>query len=187
MADESSHSPLSIQPKFVFGLQLSIKGNVHFTAKNEVIYPVAGVIAIHDFESAKQKFLRLSDGHGIDIIAVSPNKKLLAVSVCEAKSNKHSIEIFSLTTLRRKKILKFPKEVPVQRPECLEFTRDSNGLTVLSKEPDAFLTIFYFDKTDTVIVGRVSNSYQKGLTADVIATNLSDNGLVVVGGMNSRH
>lgn len=31
-------------------------------------------------------------------------------------------------------------------------------------------------------MGRVSNGNQKGLTADVIACNLSDSGLVAVGG-----
>lgn len=66
----------------------------------------------------------------------------------------------------------------------LRFTEDSRGLAVLSKEPDAFLTIFYFDKAETKIVGRVSNGNQTGLTADVIACNLSDTGLVAVAGNN---
>lgn len=64
----------------------------------------------------------------------------------------------------------------------MQFTQDSNGLAVLTKEPDAFLVIFYFDKSETIIMGRVSNGNQKGLTADVIACNLGDNGLVAVGG-----
>lgn len=72
--------------------------------------------------------------------------------------------------------------MPNQDVEFLRFTEDSRGLAVLSKEPDAFLTIFYFDKSETVIVGRVSNGNQKGLTADVIACNLNDTGLVAVGG-----
>lgn len=68
----------------------------------------------------------------------------------------------------------------------MEFTQDSNGLAILSKEPDAFLTIFYFDKSETIIMGRVSNGNQKGLTADVIACNLGDSGLVAVGGKNLK-
>lgn len=64
----------------------------------------------------------------------------------------------------------------------MRFTEDSRGLAVLSEEPDAFLTIFYFDKADTIIVGRVSNGNQTGLTANVIACNLSDSGLVGVAG-----
>lgn len=64
----------------------------------------------------------------------------------------------------------------------MRFTEDSRGLAILSKEPDAFLTIFYFDKSETIIVGRVSNGNQPGLTADLIACNLSDTGLVAVAG-----
>lgn len=64
----------------------------------------------------------------------------------------------------------------------MRFTEDSRGLAVLSAEPDAFLIIFYFDKADTIIVGRVSNGNQIGLSADVIASNLSDSGLVGVAG-----
>lgn len=64
----------------------------------------------------------------------------------------------------------------------MRFTEDSRGIAVLSKEPNAFLTIFYFDKSETIIVGRVSNGNQPGLTADMIACNLSDTGLVAVAG-----
>lgn len=64
----------------------------------------------------------------------------------------------------------------------MRFTEDSRGLAILSKEPNAFLTIFYFDKSETIIVGRVSNGNQTGLTADMIACNMSDTGLVAVAG-----
>lgn len=87
-----------------------------------------------------------------------------------------------MATLTKKKSFKLPKEVPSKEAEIMEFTQDSRGLAVLSKEPDAFLTIFYFDKSQSVIVGRVSNGYQKGLTASVISCNLNDTGLVAVGG-----
>lgn len=79
--------------------------------------------------------------------------------------------------------MKLPNEVPTQDVSFLKFTEDSRGLAVLSKEPHAFLTIFYFDKSETIIVGRVSNGNQPGLTADVIACNLSDTGLVAVAGL----
>lgn len=87
-----------------------------------------------------------------------------------------------MATLKRRKSLFFPPEVPTPQAECMSFTYDSKGIAVLSKEPDAFLTIFYFDKSETVVVGRVSNSSQKTLNAKYISCNLSDNGLVAVGG-----
>lgn len=96
------------------------------------------------------------------------------------------INNYDLSTLRKKKSLKLPREVPIPEAASLEFTQDSRGLAVLSKEPDAFLTIFYFDKSETIIVGRVSNGNQKGLTAAYLACNLSDTGLVAIGG-NTPH
>lgn len=52
---------------------------------------------------------------------------------------------------------------------------------MLSQEPDAFLAIFYFDKNETIVTGRVSNRNQKGL-ARFISCNPSDSGLVAIGG-----
>lgn len=78
--------------------------------------------------------------------------------------------------------MKLPNEVPNKDVAFMRFTEDSRGLAILSKEPDAFLTIFYFDKSETIIVGRVSNGNQTGLTADVIACNITDTGLVAVAG-----
>ena len=77
---DNSSQPISLQPKMVFGLRTDIKGNIHFTTKSEVIYPVAGVIAIHDYSTNKQKFLRLTEKLCPTIIAMSPNRKMLAIA-----------------------------------------------------------------------------------------------------------
>lgn len=81
-------SSVSIQPKYVFGLRSNVTGNIHFTPKGEVIYPVAGVIAIHDFSTNKQKFLRLIEHHVPKIITISPNRKMLAIAEWNEKSEK---------------------------------------------------------------------------------------------------
>lgn len=76
-----SASRIAIQPKFVYGLRSDIKGNIHFLDNQDaIIYPVAGVIAIHDFKVHKQTFLRLAENHVPTVIAISPNRKLLAIS-----------------------------------------------------------------------------------------------------------
>lgn len=79
-AEVKMTSPISIQPKFVYGLRSDIKGNIHFLENQEVIYPVAGVVAIHDYKTHKQKFLRLAVNHKPTVIALSPNRKLLAIA-----------------------------------------------------------------------------------------------------------
>lgn len=87
-----------------------------------------------------------------------------------------------MATLKKKKTLYLPNDVPHPEVEALAFIYDSKGIAVLSKEPDAFLTIFYFDKADTIVMGRASNSNHKNLTSLHISCNLSDTGLVAVGG-----
>lgn len=71
---------ISIQPKNVFGLRADVKGNINFTAKEEVVYPVAGVLSIHDYKTNKQKFLRFAENSIPEIIALSPNRKMIAVA-----------------------------------------------------------------------------------------------------------
>lgn len=81
-------SSVSIQPKYVYGLRSNVTGNIHFTPKGEVIYPVAGVIAIHDFNTHKQMFLRLIEHHIPKIITISPNRKMLAIAEWNDKTEK---------------------------------------------------------------------------------------------------
>lgn len=75
-----SSPSVSLQPKFVFGLRSDVKGNIHFLENQNIVYPVSGVIAIHDFERHKQTFLRLIDNNTPTVIAISPNRKLLAIA-----------------------------------------------------------------------------------------------------------
>lgn len=55
---QQASKPVSIVPKFVFGLRTDVGGNIHFDAEQTVIYPVAGVLAFQDVVTKKQKFLR---------------------------------------------------------------------------------------------------------------------------------
>lgn len=91
------------------------------------------------------------------------------------------MNIYDLLTLKKKKTLTLPADIPCQDVGNICFIHDSKGIAVLSKEPDAFLTIFYFDKSETVLTGRVSNRNQKG-NAKFLSCNPSDTGLVVIGG-----
>lgn len=77
---KNSASPVTIQPKNVFGIRSDVKGNVNFTIKQEVLYPVGGILAIHDYETDKQKFLRFNENSVPLVIAMSPNKKFIAVA-----------------------------------------------------------------------------------------------------------
>lgn len=92
------------------------------------------------------------------------------------------VNIYDLISLKRCKTLHFPADVPTPEAESLAFNYDSKGISVLSREPNAFLTIFYFDKAETVVCGRVSIGTKTLPVARHVSGNLSDTGLVVVTG-----
>lgn len=80
MEKPTSKQAVSIVPKAVFGLRTDVIGNIHFDNGRTVIYPVAGVLAFMDVETMQQKFLRFVEKSQPTIIAISPNRKLLAVA-----------------------------------------------------------------------------------------------------------
>lgn len=51
---------VGLRPKHIYGLRTDVLGNIHFNQQQEVIYPVEGVLAFHDFVENKQRFLRYS-------------------------------------------------------------------------------------------------------------------------------
>lgn len=69
----------------------------------------------------------------------------------------------------------------MNEPFAIEFTHDSRNVAILSKEPDAFLSIFALDKDDSVFMGRASNSAQPG-RARFIDCNPGDTAITAVGG-----
>lgn len=71
---------VSIVPKAVFGLRTDVLGNIHFDNERTVIYPVAGVLAFMDVDTKKQKFMRFVEKSQPTIIAISPNRKWLAIA-----------------------------------------------------------------------------------------------------------
>lgn len=92
------------------------------------------------------------------------------------------MNIYDLGTLRRRKRLDFPDDIPTKRTQAMAFTYDSKGIAVLSQEPDAFVAVYYFDKAETTITCRVSVGTKKKLIARHVSCNLNDTGLLAVSG-----
>lgn len=91
--------------------------------------------------------------------------------------------MYELETLKKVRTLTLAPECPVQEVGNMCFTPDSKGMAVLSREPDAFISIYTFDKNDTVITGRASNKNYPG-RATLLVCNPSDTSIVAVGGEN---
>lgn len=88
-----------------------------------------------------------------------------------------------METLKKVKSLNLPPECPVNSVGNMCFTFDSKGIAVLSKEPDAYINIYTFDKNDTVVTGRASNRNLQG-RATLLACNPGDVSIIAVGGDN---
>lgn len=93
------------------------------------------------------------------------------------------INIYDLETLKKIKTLTLAQECPVQGVGNMCFTSDSKGMAILSQEPDAFITIYTFDKHDTFVTGKASNKNYPG-RATLLQCNPGDISIVAVGGDN---
>lgn len=78
--DSAVDCKIGLRPKQILGLRSDVAGNVHFSSGQEIIYPAAGVLVIQNIVSGKQKYLRFPENFDPEVIATSPDQKLLAVS-----------------------------------------------------------------------------------------------------------
>ena len=83
--DTSSNA--SALPKFMFGFDADVKGNLHFLDDNTVIYPCGHNVVIYRTDEKSQRFIPgLEGSEGITALALSPDKKHLAVCERAAKA-----------------------------------------------------------------------------------------------------
>lgn len=71
---------ITIKPKRAYGIRTEISGNIHFMSKDEILYPLAGVLCIEEYETFKQKFLRFPDNSQLENIVLSPSRKYMAIA-----------------------------------------------------------------------------------------------------------
>ena len=79
---QASLPPLTVTPKFMFGLNSSVKNGIHFLDDQRILYPCGHNIVIYSLEDKSQIFIPGIEGsEGISAIALSKSKRFLAV--CE--------------------------------------------------------------------------------------------------------
>lgn len=67
--------------RHVFGLRGSVRDNIHFIEDVTVVYPAGRNVVVYNIEQKTQRFISGSpDSDGISAIAVSANRKLIAVA-----------------------------------------------------------------------------------------------------------
>ena len=92
-----------IDCRHIFGLRGDVKDNIHFVEESTIIYPVGHTVVSYNVETKVQRFTPGSpESEGITALAVSPNKKFLAVA---ERADKGTISVYDLQTLKRRKVL----------------------------------------------------------------------------------
>ncbi|XP_073812366.1 testes of unusual size isoform X1 [Musca autumnalis] len=187
---QPSINTVGLRPKHIYGLRTNVVGNIHFNLQQEVIYPVEGVLAFHDFVENKQRFLRLPEDTIPLIIQISPHRKLLAIleqakpKPGNGKSNgSKTISIYDLQTLKKRRSMELPNGSKHADITHVLFTGDSKGLTLLTKGPDEMIYMILMDKLGTVYEGRACPTNGR-FSAECIACNPQDTSLLAVGGNN---
>ena len=85
--------------RHVFGLKPDVRGNVWYLDEQTVLYPAGHNIVIFNTEQKTQKFIAGTEKtEGITAMAVSPNKKYVAVAERAAEGEKALVTIFDLHT-----------------------------------------------------------------------------------------
>ena len=134
-----------VQTKFSFGLKGEVASNVWYLDEQSIIYPSGANLVIFNVDQKAQKFIPTSaGGEGMTALAVSPNKRYVAVA--ERKPERPTITVFDLTTLRRRKVLTCADSTS-QEFVSLAFSPDSKYLVSQQSAPDWALTYWHWEKS----------------------------------------
>ena len=88
-----------------FGIKADVKDNICYIDETTVIYPSGHNVVIFSTEQKTQKFIPGTENtEGITAMAVSPNKKYVAVAERAKEGEKALVTIFDLHTLKRRKV-----------------------------------------------------------------------------------
>ena len=78
----------------MFGAKSDVRENVHYVDESTVLYPAGHQIVLYHVESKTQRFIPCSaDTEGITALALSPNRKYLAVA---ERAEKAQIAVYDL-------------------------------------------------------------------------------------------
>ena len=88
----------------MFGAKGDVRDNADYLDETTVLYAAGNQIVLHHVESNTQRFIPgAPDGEGITALALSPNRKFLAIA---ERGEKATISVLDLTThAKRRKVL----------------------------------------------------------------------------------
>eukprot|EP00913_Durusdinium_trenchii_P002841 g2629.t1 len=164
--------------RHVFGFKSGVKGNVHFTDDAHLLYPAGhNTILYHaDHKSQIRVFPGSEGSEGISSLALSPNRKFLAV--CEKFQERAVCYVYDVTTGKRRRGQLTYGECDAREYVCAAFSAENKLLITQGGPPDWTLILWSWDKAKAHGAVKVSN-----LTGSMIhecSFNPQDSSLVCI-------
>ncbi|ELR48260.1 WD repeat-containing protein 65, partial [Bos mutus] len=148
-------STVVAQSLHVFGLRSHVSNNVFFFDEQIIIFPSGNHCVKYNVDQKWQKFIPGSDkSQGMLALAISPNRRYLAVS--ETVQDKPVITIYELSAIpcRKRKILN-NFDFPVQKFICMAFSPDSKYLLTQTSPPESNLVYWLWEKQKVMAIVRI--------------------------------
>ncbi|XP_063983193.1 cilia- and flagella-associated protein 57 [Diachasmimorpha longicaudata] len=169
-----------LQSRVFFGLKTDVINNAHYITDNDILYPVGNALAIHNFHEKHQRLLRLPEKYQINLIAVTPNKKYVAL--CDV-GDKPTISIYDVHSLRRRKNLGIPYDCPeVTHFTCISFSFDNKYLAAVTDTPDQTMLFYAWEKGKVESTIKVLNPQNPLAFIHQISCNPGDIAVVALAG-----
>jgi WD40 repeat protein len=179
-AGDKDARAVSLQYRHVFGLKANVKSTVHFTEETHVLYPAGHNTILYAMDQKTQsRFFSGSEGsEGISSLAVSPNKKFLAV--CEKFQDRAICSVFDINSGKRRRGTLSFADCDAKEFVCAAFSAENKFLITQGGAPDFTLVLWSWDKARPH--GSVKVSNVTGSTIHECSFNPQDSSQVCVVG-----
>ncbi|PAA67586.1 hypothetical protein BOX15_Mlig006712g2, partial [Macrostomum lignano] len=146
-----------IQLRHAFGLRTGVAGNIYFVDEQTVVYPCGNSIVLHNVDQKTQRFISLSEKcAGITAMAVSPNRRFVAVAEAARAEEKPLIHVYDVQTTKKKKTVS-SAEVASGDYVSVAFSPDSKYLAGQSGKPDYHLVYWSWEKNKQLAIVKSLN------------------------------
>ncbi|KAK9830297.1 hypothetical protein WJX72_010857 [[Myrmecia] bisecta] len=168
----------ALLPRHVFGLRGDVKDNIHFVEENSLVFPVGHHAVLYNTETKVQRFIPgAADSEGITALAVSPNKKYLAVA---ERAEKGMITVYDLQTLKRRKVL-VSTDAGGKDIVSMAFSPDGRLLAAQGAAPEWNLVIWVWEKSKVAASAKTTNQTNSPVYQVLFSpTTAGDGGVVSV-------
>ncbi|XP_006886680.1 PREDICTED: WD repeat-containing protein 65 [Elephantulus edwardii] len=147
-------STVVAQLQHVFGLRAYVANSILFFDEQTIIFPSGNHCVKYNVDQKWQKFISGSEkSQGMLALAISPNRRYLAVS--ETVQEKPVITIYELSAIpcRKRKILN-NFDFPVQKFISMAFSPDSKYLLAQTSTPESNLVYWLWEKQKVMAIVR---------------------------------